>query len=225
MVFSQIRDSVEQIVKVMCKNPAIKVWMGESFFDFLHCCIIIIVSRFCKICFLFFFFFFFFYYYSFFSLTAQPIAFTGQAANHSGKGMRQKEQIATLKKFKEGVYNTLVATCIAEEGLRAWNPEDHNLLQVCFSFLFCIFFHLESQNFFELIALRVSLRSKKRLKSSKNLLFPIDLFQKYKQDIIPWPDTVFNFTFLLNRMVDLIHLYLFCITAWLIWFTYYIFSA
>ena len=33
------------------------------------------------------------------------------------KGLSQKEQIAVVRKFRDGGYNTLVATCVGEEGL------------------------------------------------------------------------------------------------------------
>jgi Fanconi anemia group M protein len=42
----------------------------------------------------------------------KPVKFIGQKS-----GMSQKEQLQTINDFKTGVYNTLVATCIAEEGL------------------------------------------------------------------------------------------------------------
>ena len=32
-------------------------------------------------------------------------------------GLKQKDQLATIQKFKSGVYNVLVATCVGEEGL------------------------------------------------------------------------------------------------------------
>lgn len=45
-------------------------------------------------------------------------AFVGQGSRSAGKsGMKQREQIAAIKEFKEGKYNVLVATCVAEEGL------------------------------------------------------------------------------------------------------------
>ncbi|KAI5475818.1 ATP-dependent DNA helicase MPH1 [Pseudohyphozyma bogoriensis] len=44
-------------------------------------------------------------------------AFVGQASSKGAKGKSQKEQIETIKKFKDGVYNVLVATSIGEEGL------------------------------------------------------------------------------------------------------------
>lgn len=48
----------------------------------------------------------------------KPGAFVGQgAASKTGAGMKQKEQIQMVKDFKEGKYNVLVATCVAEEGL------------------------------------------------------------------------------------------------------------
>jgi Fanconi anemia group M protein len=40
----------------------------------------------------------------------------GQATKE-GKGMTQEEQIETLRRFKEGEFNTLIATSIGEEGL------------------------------------------------------------------------------------------------------------
>ena len=33
------------------------------------------------------------------------------------KGLTQKEQLEVVRRFKEGGYNTLVATCVGEEGL------------------------------------------------------------------------------------------------------------
>ena len=43
--------------------------------------------------------------------------FVGQAHKGSDKGLTQKEQIELLKEFKEGFYNTLIGTSVAEEGL------------------------------------------------------------------------------------------------------------
>ncbi len=43
--------------------------------------------------------------------------FIGQANKGSDKGLTQKEQIRLLKEFKEGIYNILVGTSVAEEGL------------------------------------------------------------------------------------------------------------
>ncbi|MFX0020920.1 MAG: DEAD/DEAH box helicase [Candidatus Hermodarchaeota archaeon] len=43
--------------------------------------------------------------------------FVGQATRGSDKGLTQKEQINLLSDFKEGIYNTLVGTSVAEEGL------------------------------------------------------------------------------------------------------------
>ena len=43
--------------------------------------------------------------------------FVGQASKGSDKGLTQKEQINLLKEFKEGEYNTLIGTSVAEEGL------------------------------------------------------------------------------------------------------------
>ncbi|TXT59452.1 MAG: ERCC4-like helicase/ Hef nuclease [Promethearchaeota archaeon] len=43
--------------------------------------------------------------------------FVGQANKGSDKGLSQKEQISLLEEFKEGIYNTLIGTSVAEEGL------------------------------------------------------------------------------------------------------------
>jgi len=47
----------------------------------------------------------------------KPIRFVGQASKRGDKGLKQKEQIEIIKDFKNGLYNTLVATSVAEEGL------------------------------------------------------------------------------------------------------------
>ncbi|KAL7787536.1 P-loop containing nucleoside triphosphate hydrolase protein [Trichoderma ceciliae] len=43
--------------------------------------------------------------------------FVGQADGKRGEGMKQKQQIETIEKFKTGAFNVLVATSIGEEGL------------------------------------------------------------------------------------------------------------
>lgn len=43
--------------------------------------------------------------------------FVGQVTKSLDKGLTQKEQIQLLKDFKEGIYNTLIATSVGEEGL------------------------------------------------------------------------------------------------------------
>jgi Fanconi anemia group M protein len=43
--------------------------------------------------------------------------FVGQASKENMKGMNQKEQIKTIKDLKEGKYNTLICTSVAEEGI------------------------------------------------------------------------------------------------------------
>ncbi|MHC1635944.1 MAG: DEAD/DEAH box helicase [Candidatus Methanospirareceae archaeon] len=47
----------------------------------------------------------------------RAVKFIGQASKPDDKGLKQKEQVEIIKKFKEGVYNVLVATSVAEEGL------------------------------------------------------------------------------------------------------------
>ncbi|MBU0662416.1 DEAD/DEAH box helicase [Candidatus Micrarchaeota archaeon] len=43
--------------------------------------------------------------------------FIGQAAKGNNKGMTQKEQIALIQRFKDGEFNTLLCSSVAEEGL------------------------------------------------------------------------------------------------------------
>ena len=47
----------------------------------------------------------------------RPVKFIGQASKAEDKGLKQKEQVEIVNKFKEGIYNVLVATSVAEEGL------------------------------------------------------------------------------------------------------------
>ncbi|KAL9006186.1 MAG: hypothetical protein Q9188_001065 [Gyalolechia gomerana] len=47
----------------------------------------------------------------------RPRVFVGQATSKSSEGMDQKTQLDVIQKFKTGIYNTLVATSIGEEGL------------------------------------------------------------------------------------------------------------
>lgn len=48
---------------------------------------------------------------------AKPKIFVGQNDNSDVRGLSQKEQIALVNDFRKGKLNTLVATCVAEEGL------------------------------------------------------------------------------------------------------------
>ncbi len=49
--------------------------------------------------------------------TIKAHKFVGQATKSSDKGLTQKMQIQLLEEFKEGIYNTLIATSVGEEGL------------------------------------------------------------------------------------------------------------
>ena len=47
----------------------------------------------------------------------KPVRFVGQQSKPGDKGIDQKRQIGILQDFREGLYNVLVATSVAEEGL------------------------------------------------------------------------------------------------------------
>jgi len=47
----------------------------------------------------------------------KPVRFVGQQSKPGDKGLGQKQQIEILEEFKAGIYNILVATSVAEEGL------------------------------------------------------------------------------------------------------------
>ncbi|NXN25240.1 FANCM protein, partial [Nycticryphes semicollaris] len=45
------------------------------------------------------------------------MTFVGHSTGKSTKGFTQKEQLEVVRRFREGGYNTLVSTCVGEEGL------------------------------------------------------------------------------------------------------------
>ncbi|KAF6351246.1 FA complementation group M [Rhinolophus ferrumequinum] len=47
----------------------------------------------------------------------RAMTFVGHASGKSMKGFTQKEQLEVVKQFRSGDYNTLVSTCVGEEGL------------------------------------------------------------------------------------------------------------
>ncbi|KAK7024488.1 hypothetical protein SK128_010800, partial [Halocaridina rubra] len=48
----------------------------------------------------------------------KPMSFIGQGSGkRERKGITQKEQLMVVKQFKEGGFNTLISTCVGEEGL------------------------------------------------------------------------------------------------------------
>ncbi|MDV0447004.1 ATP-dependent RNA helicase SrmB [Methanosarcinaceae archaeon Ag5] len=46
-----------------------------------------------------------------------PVRFVGQGSRHKDKGLTQKQQTEILDQFRNGDYNVLIATSVAEEGL------------------------------------------------------------------------------------------------------------
>ena len=52
------------------------------------------------------------------SPTVRVMTFVGQSsAGKSSRGLTQREQLQVVQRFRQGGYNTLVATCVGEEGL------------------------------------------------------------------------------------------------------------
>ncbi|XP_074005045.1 Fanconi anemia group M protein [Numenius arquata] len=51
------------------------------------------------------------------SPAVRVMTFVGHSTGKSTKGFTQKEQLEVVKRFREGGYNTLVSTCVGEEGL------------------------------------------------------------------------------------------------------------
>ncbi|NWY45659.1 FANCM protein, partial [Sylvia atricapilla] len=47
----------------------------------------------------------------------RAMTFVGHSTGKSTKGFTQKEQLEVVRRFREGGYNTLVSTCVGEEGL------------------------------------------------------------------------------------------------------------
>ncbi|XP_010085988.1 PREDICTED: Fanconi anemia group M protein, partial [Pterocles gutturalis] len=51
------------------------------------------------------------------SPVVRVMTFVGHSTGKNTKGFTQKEQLEVVKRFREGGYNTLVSTCVGEEGL------------------------------------------------------------------------------------------------------------
>uniref|UniRef100_A0A8C4UP98 ATP-dependent RNA helicase FANCM n=1 Tax=Falco tinnunculus TaxID=100819 RepID=A0A8C4UP98_FALTI len=51
------------------------------------------------------------------SPAVRVMMFVGHSTGKNTKGFTQKEQLEVVKRFREGGYNTLVSTCVGEEGL------------------------------------------------------------------------------------------------------------
>lgn len=47
----------------------------------------------------------------------KPVMFIGQSSNAKDRGMTQAKQLEIMKNFRAGIYNCMIATCVAEEGL------------------------------------------------------------------------------------------------------------
>ncbi|XP_068083864.1 Fanconi anemia group M protein, partial [Anabrus simplex] len=47
----------------------------------------------------------------------KPMTFIGQSSGKKSRGLSQKQQLMVMKKFRAGGYNTLISTCVGEEGL------------------------------------------------------------------------------------------------------------
>ena len=47
----------------------------------------------------------------------KPVRFIGQASRGEDRGLSQKDQVDLIQRFRDGEFNTLVATSVAEEGL------------------------------------------------------------------------------------------------------------
>ncbi|NWV35190.1 FANCM protein, partial [Grantiella picta] len=51
------------------------------------------------------------------SPAVRAMTFVGHSSGKNTKGFTQKEQLEVVRRFREGGYNTLVSTCVGEEGL------------------------------------------------------------------------------------------------------------
>merc|ERR1711981_793928 len=47
----------------------------------------------------------------------RSMEFVGQGDRTGKKGLTQKEQVEVVRRFREGNFNTIVSTCVGEEGL------------------------------------------------------------------------------------------------------------
>lgn len=119
IIFCEYRDSVFLIYRMLLECQPIvksKVFVGKFVFYYET-----FLNRLIFVCFFFYMSFDCNFSYDYFCFR------TGQGYSHS-RSITQKEQIAVMNDFRKGVCNTLIATCVAEEGIDVGEVD----LIVCF---------------------------------------------------------------------------------------------